>query len=41
MSEKEMQRLTEWLKLKGKTKEEVAECIYYITTGTFPANTEE
>ena len=23
MSEKEMQRLTEWLKLKGKTKEEV------------------
>lgn len=41
MSEKEMQRLAEWLKLKGKTEEEVSECIYYITTGKFPANADE
>lgn len=37
MSAKEILRLTEWLKSRGKTEEEIAECLRYISTGKLTA----
>ncbi|WP_407724891.1 hypothetical protein [Ruminococcus sp. JL13D9] len=33
MTKKEIARLIEWLKIKGKSDEEIDHCISYITTG--------
>ena len=41
MSAKEIARLSEWLKSRGKTEEEIAECIRYIATGKLTADAEK
>lgn len=37
MSLKQIFRLSEWLKIKGLTAEDLQECLFYISTGFLPA----
>lgn len=39
--QKEIQRLSEWIKSKGMTTEDVVDCLRYITTGKQSADKNE